>query len=365
MNNDSYYMSLAIDLAKTNRGFTCSNPTVAAIIVTNYRVIATGLHLEYGKEHAEVNAINNISDKSLLINSTLYVTLEPCYHFGKTNPCVDLIISNKIKKVVIATLDPNPLVCGNSVNKLREFGIDVVVGVEEEKALELNKFFFYYIKNKLPYVTLKVASSIDGKIAKSDMTSKWITDCDARYDVHKNRFIHDAILVGANTIVYDDPDLNARLNDCIKIPYKIILDNNLKVTLNNKILTNNRDKVIIITTSNDIQKINNYKKNDINIIQFKKEDYTVRNILLKLADLGIMSILVEGGNKIYNNFINENCFNQILYYIGAKLIGGINSLQFFNGNELKSLNFANYLNFSHVEKIGNNIKIIIDNLSKE
>lgn len=365
MNNDSYYMSVALSLAKTNHGFTLSNPTVAAVIVFDYRIIATGIHLEYGEEHAEVNAINNVNNKDLLLNSTLYVTLEPCCHFGKTSPCVDLIIESKIKRVVIATLDPNPLVCGNGVKKLRDNGIEVLVGVEEEKAQELNKFFFYYIKNKLPYVSLKVASSIDGKIAMSDMTSKWITDSDARYDVHKIRFIHDAILVGINTVIYDDPDLNARLDKCIKIPYKIILDNNLRISFKHKVLTSNINKVIIITTSKDIGKINSYKKTGINIIQLKQDDYNIKNILLKLADFGIVSILVEGGNKIYNSFINENCFNQILYYMGPKLIGSDNSLPFFNGNEIISLGLTSYLKFSHVEKVGNNVKIIINNLSKE
>ena len=365
MNNDSYYMLLAIDLAKTNQGFTLSNPTVAAVIVSDYRIIATGMHLEYGKEHAEVNAINNVANKKLLVNSTLYITLEPCCHFGKTSPCVDLIIQHKIKRVVIATLDPNPLICGNGVKKLIDNGIEVVVGIEEEKAKDLNKFFFYYIKNKLPYVSLKVASSIDGKIAKSDMTSRWITGSDARYDVHKVRFIHDAILVGINTLLNDDSDLSARLDSCIKIPYKIILDNNLRISFNHKIIRISAVKIIIVTTSNDIDKIDSYRKIGINVIQMKQSDYTIKNILLKLADIGITSVLVEGGNKIYNSFIDENCFNQIIYYIGPKLIGGINSLPFFNGNELKSLDFASYLKFSHVEKIGNNIKIIIDNLSKE
>ena len=208
---DESYIKLAIEIAKKGRGNVSPNPLVGCIIVKDERIIGAGYHEKYGENHAEINAIN--SAKESIEGSTLFVNLEPCSHQGLTPPCVDKIIENKIKRVVIGTLDMNPLVCGNGIKKLKAAGIDVKAGILENECTALNKFFFKHITKKIPYVTLKIAQTLDGKIADRKGDSKWISSLLSRRYVHELRSKYDAVLIGLGTVLKDNPSLTVRLTE--------------------------------------------------------------------------------------------------------------------------------------------------------
>jgi diaminohydroxyphosphoribosylaminopyrimidine deaminase/5-amino-6-(5-phosphoribosylamino)uracil reductase len=243
---DESYIKLTLELARKGRGNVSPNPMVGAVLVKDDKIIGAGYHEYFGGNHAEVNAISN--SRTQLDGATLYVNLEPCSHFGKTPPCVDTIIQNKISRVVIGTLDMNPVVSGNGIRRLKEAGIDVRVGVLENECVSLNKFFFKHITQQLPYVTLKAAQTLDGKIADPKGDSKWITSLNARRYVHSLRSQYDAVLVGASTIRKDDPSLTVRFIEG-RNPKRIVLDSGLRLSLNYSIFNNNMDSNLIVVAS--------------------------------------------------------------------------------------------------------------------
>ncbi|MEO8400117.1 MAG: bifunctional diaminohydroxyphosphoribosylaminopyrimidine deaminase/5-amino-6-(5-phosphoribosylamino)uracil reductase RibD, partial [Ignavibacteriaceae bacterium] len=243
---DESYIKLAIEIAKKGMGNVSPNPLVGCVIIKNDRIIGAGYHQKFGESHAEINAINN--SKENLEGSTLYINLEPCSHYGKTPPCVDKILEAKIKKVVIGTLDMNPLVSGNGVKKLKSVGIDVKVGVLENECINLNKFFFKFITKKTPYVTLKAAQTLDGKIADKSGESKWISSLSSRRFVHEFRSKYDAVLVGTKTIIKDNPSLTVRLIEG-RNPKRIIIDTDLSLKNSLKIFKDNKDKNLLVITS--------------------------------------------------------------------------------------------------------------------
>ena len=226
---DTEYMKIALELAKKGCGFVNPNPMVGAVIVKGDEMIGMGYHEKYGNLHAERNAI--LSCKKSPKGATLYVTLEPCCHYGKTPPCTEAIIESGISKVVIGSSDPNPLVQGQGVNILRNNGIKVIENVLKEECDEINKAFFHYIKTKTPYVVMKYAMTIDGKIATYTGKSKWVTGEEARQNVHKDRHKYSAIMVGVGTVLADNPMLNCRIEEC-KNPIRIICDTNLRTPIN-------------------------------------------------------------------------------------------------------------------------------------
>ncbi len=253
-NSDKKFISYALNLAKKNLGKTAPNPVVGCVIVKNGEIISTGVTAENGRPHAEKIAIEKITDKKTLEGATLYATLEPCSHFGQTPPCIDEIIKNKFKKVVIATQDPDERVNGEGIKKLRQAGIDVVCGILEKEAQEINRGFFKAKKTGLPFVTLKLATSLDGKIATKTFDSKWITSEKARQFSHHLRAINDAILVGANTVRKDDPMLDCRIAGLESFsPKRVIISNNLDFDLNLKIFQT-ADKIPTIILTNYGQK---------------------------------------------------------------------------------------------------------------
>ncbi len=246
---DEKMMLRCIQLAKKGAGYVSPNPLVGCVITKNNKIIAEGWHKKYGFAHAEVNAINSALRKGIdLKNSVLYVNLEPCSHYSKTPPCVNKIIENKIKKVVIGVKDPYRLVAGRGIKKLKENNIEVIAGVLENECIDLNKFFFKHVKNELPYITVKAAQTLDGKIADEKYKSKWISSAESRKLVHKLRSEYDAVLVGANTVKYDNPKLTVR-HVKGRNPYRIVLDRNLKSDLSKNIFTDNcKDKTIVVTS---------------------------------------------------------------------------------------------------------------------
>ena len=237
-------MNLALENARAMKGQTDPNPLVGSVIVNENRVVGIGTHLKAGEPHAEIHAIRMAGDKAK--GGTIYVTLEPCSHFGRTGPCAVAIVEAGIKKVVIATLDPNPVVAGNGVKILEDAGIEVIVGVMEEESRKMNEVFNKFIVEQKPFMTMKAGSTLDGKIATHTADSKWITSAEARNDVHVLRNENMAILVGVNTVIEDDPELTTRIPNG-RNPIRIILDSTLRIPLDSKVVTDGQAETWIFT----------------------------------------------------------------------------------------------------------------------
>ena len=310
-------MDIALHLARKGAGKVNPNPLVGAVIVNDGKIIGKGYHESYGKAHAEINAFKD-AETELIEGSTMYVTLEPCSHYGKTPPCVDQIIENRIKRVVIGMVDPNPLVSGKGVKKLQEAGIDVTVGILEDKCKKLNEVFIKYITKKKPFVVLKTAMSLDGKISTTSGESKWITDKEARENVHILRNELTAIMIGIDTVIIDNPELTCRIPNG-RNPIRIVVDSNLRIPYDSKILqTAKKFKTIIATTE-----------------KARKEK------IHKLKDLGIIdSILLEGGSTLNYSALESGIVDKILVYIAPKIIGGMKSKTPVGGSGISHLKDA-------------------------
>lgn len=319
-------MKEALDLSLLGAGFTSPNPLVGAVIVKDERIIGEGYHQHYGGSHAEVNAIKNSTEK--VVGATIYVTLEPCSHYGKTPPCADLLVENKFKRVVIATLDPNPLVAGKGVEILRKKGIEVVVGVMEEEALKINEAFIKYISTKMPFCILKTAMTLDGKIATHTGESKWITNEKSREYVHEIRNKVTGIMVGVDTVIQDNPSLTTRLtNKEGNDPIRIIVDSTLRVPLEAKVLKMNSGKRTIIATTDraDDSKLKELKKyQNVQVVVMPSKDLRVDlTYLMKwLGEQNIDSILVEGGSTLNFSMIEDGLIDKVVSFIAPKILGG-------------------------------------------
>jgi diaminohydroxyphosphoribosylaminopyrimidine deaminase/5-amino-6-(5-phosphoribosylamino)uracil reductase len=341
------YMHRCIELAKNGLGTTYPNPLVGSVIVYNNKIIGEGWHKKSGEPHAEVNAVNSVKDKSLLKKSTIYVSLEPCSHFGKTPPCCDLIIENEIPNIVIGTVDPNIKVAGNGIKKLIEAGKNVTVGVLEAECMELNNRFFTFHLKKRPYVILKWAESQDGFIAplknlRKEQKPVWITNEFSRQLVHKWRSEEQAILVGTNTVIDDNPKLDVRDWEGNN-PIRIILDQNNRIPKDSHIY-DNKVKTIIIS---NLAQVNNGENTTFDIIDF--EQNLANQILKALYKHKIQSVIIEGGLKTLQTFIEENLWDEARIFIGNNCFG----------NGIK----APIIALKNIEKqsIGNDILIISRN----
>ncbi len=324
MNIQEKYISRCIELAKNGLGTTYPNPLVGSVIVHNGKIIGEGWHKKSGEPHAEVNAVNSVKDKSLLKESTIYVSLEPCSHFGKTPPCCDLIIENKIPNVIIGTVDPNIKVAGNGIKKLIDAGTNVTFGILETECNELNKRFFTFHKKKRPYVILKWAESQDGYIAPLEILRKalndneqkpvWITNEFSRQLVHKWRSEEQAILVGTNTVIDDNPKLDVR-DWTGNNPIRIVLDPNNRIPKDYTIF-DNQIKTIII--SNAILSTN--QENVIfEVIDF--EQNPAQQILHVLYKHQIQSVIIEGGRQTLQTFIDEKIWDEARIFKGNNCFG--------------------------------------------
>ncbi len=361
---DHDYMRLAIELAASTNGQTSPNPLVGAVVVKDNQIVGMGAHLKAGEAHAEVHAINMAGEKAK--DATIYVTLEPCSHYGRTPPCADLLIKSEVKRVVIASTDPNPLVAGKGIEKLRKAGIEVDVGLLRGEAEKLNEVFFHYIATGMPYVTLKSATSLDGKIATISGESKWITSEESRLDVHKYRHQHDGILVGVNTIIKDDPELTTRLPLGGKNPIRIILDTNLRTPIDAKIVNDNKAPTWIIIGQNVADdKIIAIKERHAEVIQLPSDALNILDVLKELGEKGITSLFVEGGSQINGSFIKAKAINQVLTYIAPKIIGGALAPTSIGGEGFEKMSDVLALQIKSVETIGPDIKIISKPIRKE
>lgn len=312
MKIEEFYIQRCLDIAKNGLGTTYPNPLVGSVIVYDDKIIGEGWHKKSGEPHAEVNAIHSVKDPSLLSKSTIYVSLEPCSHYGKTPPCCDLIIKHKIPKVVIGTIDPNSKVAGNGIKRLQEHGIQVTVGILEKECLALNKRFFTFHTKKRPYIILKWAESQDGFMAplyKEEKKPVWISNEFSRQLVHKWRSEEQAILVGTNTVIEDNPKLDVRDWNG-KNPIRIVLDKTGKIP-NDFAIKDNTTKTIIFTEGeNLIASENCIYENTI----FDNE--LTQSIINILYTYGIQSILIEGGKKTLQSFIDANFWDEARVFVG-------------------------------------------------
>ncbi|WP_195428116.1 bifunctional diaminohydroxyphosphoribosylaminopyrimidine deaminase/5-amino-6-(5-phosphoribosylamino)uracil reductase RibD [Clostridium sp. D46t1_190503_E9] len=353
---DKKYMQLAIDLAKNGKGKVNPNPLVGAVIVKNGKVIGQGYHKKYGGNHAEIEAINNSTES--VEGATIYVTLEPCYHYGKTPPCVDKLISSKISRVVIGSLDPNPLVSGKSIDKLKQVGIEVNVGVLEEECFRLNEVFMKYIKTKKPYVVLKSAVSLDGKIATKTGESKWITGEISRLKVHELRNELSAIMVGINTVLQDDPSLTCNINNG-RNPIRIIVDSNLRIPLDSKILKNSHNYKTIIATTKDAdlkkKKLIEELGAEVLIIKSLNNKVDLNDLMIKLGELKIDGILLEGGGELNFSALKAEIVDKVMIFIAPRIIGGRNSKTSIEGEGINLLSESYKIYNLKTENLGEDI----------
>lgn len=355
---NEFYMSKALDIAEKGRGKVSPNPLVGAIIVKENRIISEGYHECCGHAHAEVNAFQNATEN--VEGATMYVTLEPCSHYGKTPPCADKIIEKKISKVVIGTLDPNPLVAGRGVLKLKNAGIKVEVGVLEEKCKKKNEIFIKYIVEKKPFIIMKVGMSLDGKIATKNGESRWITGETSRGEVHKLRNEVSGIMVGVNTIIKDDPELTCRIENG-RNPIRIIVDSTLRIPKNSRIVnTSNKNKTIIVTTNKakEKDKIELIDKG-IEIIEVNNKNGRVdlNELCSRIGEKGIDSVLLEGGGELNYSALRAGIVDKVMVYIAPKIIGGNLAKGPVLGEGISSLKDAFSLNSLSTKVVGDDILI--------
>ena len=338
---DEYYMKLALTLAEKGRGSVAPNPMVGAIIMKNNRVIGEGYHEKYGQPHAEVNAFNSATED--VEDATIYVSLEPCSHHGKTPPCADLIIQKKVKRVVVGALDPNPLVSGRGIKKIKAAGIEVISGVLAEESQQLNEVFMKFITENKPFVVLKTAMSLDGKIATPTGESKWISGEESRKNVHQERAHLTGIMVGINTVLRDNPRLTARVPDA-KNPIRIVVDSQLRIPLDMNILQQQKEAPTIILTTKKArpEKMDLLTERGITIliVADRKGRVDLQEGMAKLGEMNIDSILLEGGAELNYSSLEAGIVDKVQVYIAPKIIGGASSPTPMGGKGIVSLSKA-------------------------
>ncbi len=348
-------MAVALNLAQSTVGQTSPNPSVGAVVVKNGRIVGMGSHLQAGEPHAEVHALNQAGEQAA--QADIYVTLEPCVHTGKTPPCTDLLIKKKIKRVFIASIDPNPKVAGKGIKRLKEAGIEVEVGLGEAEALKLNEPFFYYMKHQRPFVTLKAAMTLDGKIATKTGNSQWITSDQAREDVHYQRAIHDAILVGRQTIASDNPQLTVRKPQYGKNPIRIILATDLAIAPDRQILNDLAPTWVVCGSQADATSFQSHYSH-IKVVQLATPYIDIDELLGRLGELGIQSLYVEGGSTVHASFIKARAFQVCHWYIAPKLLTGKQAIGVVAGNSPLLMAEALDLKFEAIEQLGVDLKVI-------
>jgi diaminohydroxyphosphoribosylaminopyrimidine deaminase / 5-amino-6-(5-phosphoribosylamino)uracil reductase len=353
--NDEHYMKLALSLARKGRNYVSPNPMVGAVIVKKGRIIGTGFHQRFGGNHAEINAINHAGKN--VAGSTLYVTLEPCCHEGKTPPCINSIIKYKIARVVIGTIDSNPLVCSQGINYLRNCGIEVKTGILENDCRKLNEMFFHYMETGMPFVTVKYAQSLDGRIATATGDSQWISSEASLKFAHQLRAEHDAVLVGLGTVMKDDPQLTVRLVRG-RNPLRVVVDSGLNISKKAKVIKDTSIAPTLIATikkASDprFQKMAYSNVEIITVASDKNGNVDLKKLFKILAERKISSVLVEGGAQIITSVLKNNLANRMVTVIAPKIIGkGIEAVGDLNIRNLKS---ANKLSVQKILRCGNDI----------
>ena len=344
--NDHYFMKMALALAEKGRGFTSPNPMVGAVVVKGGRVVGKGWHERVGGPHAEVNAIDDAGDDAR--GATIYVTLEPCNHTGRTPPCTRKIIEAGISRVVVAMPDPNPDVTGGGVECLRQAGIPVTSGICEDESRELSEIFIKFIQTKTPFVILKTASTLDGQIATRTGDSKWVTGEPARHFVHQVRHEVDAIMVGIGTVRADDPSLTTRLPDGRgNDPIRIVLDTHLSIPETARILhlDSPAETIIICGKSADQSRMAALAETGARVIPVEERNHTIDlgALMPVLGSMNITSLLIEGGGRVVHSALKAGIVDKVLLFFAPKLLGGNDGIPFCNGQGPEKMSRAIHL----------------------
>ena len=364
------YMQIAIEEAKKGSGFTSPNPLVGAVLVKDGKIVGKDYHHKYGEFHAERNAILNCKED--LAGASLYVTLEPCCHYGKTPPCTQIIIEKGIKKVYIGSYDPNPKVNGGGIKQLKDAGIEVVTEVLKEECDALNPVFFHYIEKKEPYVVLKYAMTADGKIATRTGASKWITGEAARKRVQYSRKIYSGIMVGIGTVLADDPMLTCRLENA-KNPVRIICDSSLRIPIDSQIVRSAKEYRTIVAYAGReeneeiTEKIERLHAKGVDTVccPDEKGQIDLKKLMTYLGNEGIDSILLEGGGTLNDSALRAGIVKEVHCFIAPKLFGGKNSKTPVQGIGIGLPSEALKLKCTDICRIGEDIRIICQVCEKE
>ena len=359
-NDDIGFMHYALLKSLEGLGKVNPNPLVGAVIVRGGSMIGSGYHEHFGGPHAEINAIHNAN--ASVEGATMYVTLEPCSHFGKTPPCADALIEAKIAKVVIAMKDPNPWVAGRGIERLKENGIEVVVGLLEKEAKELNRVFIKYIQTKLPYVVMKTAMSLDGKIATTSGHSQWISCPESRQYVHSLRNELKGILVGVNTVITDDPELTTRLEGTEgRNPIRIVVDSKGRIPISAKMLKNGIENPVIIATTHNFPKPKRIylEAAGHKVLTLPERDGKVdlSKLMSELGGMGIDGILLEGGGTLNESALKNGIVDEIQFIIAPLLIGGRDAITPVEGAGFNTIDEGIKLQQMTTRQLGNDILV--------
>ena len=337
--NDESFMKRALRLARKGEGWVSPNPMVGSVIVRNNRIIGEGYHRKFGQAHAEINALESVTESAE--GSTIYVTLEPCSHYGKTPPCVDRLIACRPQRVVIGTADPNPLVAGKGIEALQRSGVPVSVGVLEEACRQINEAFFKFIQSRTPFVTLKYAQTLDGRIATATGHSRWISSLPSRRFAHRLRHAHDAIMVGIGTVLSDDPELTVRLVRG-KNPLRIVLDSRLRIPLTSHILQDQgkAGTLLVATDRADGEKLARLRDLGIDVLILPADPsgrIVLPSLFRELGTRNIASVLVEGGSGVLTALLAEDLADRLVAIVAPKIAGkGIEAVGDLNITDMKS-----------------------------
>ena len=363
MQKKEEYMRRALELARKGEGHTSPNPMVGCVVVKDGRIISEGYHEKYGEFHAERNALTRCTEDTA--GADLYVTLEPCCHQGKTPPCTDIIIEKKIARVFVGSMDSNPLVAGKGVQILRDHGIYVETGILDAECRKLNEVFYHYIATKTPFVVMKYAMTLDGKIACATGDSKWVTGEIARTQVHRMRGRYRGIMVGIGTVLADDPMLNCRVEGGVD-PVRIICDSNLHIPTESQIVKTASDIETIVACSQEAleserkqEKIRRLREAGIQIIGTEgAHGGNLVELMKKLGEQNIDSILLEGGGTLNASALEDGIVNKVYAYIAGKLIGGMDARSPVEGMGIDRMADAITLQNMEIEKLGDDFCIV-------
>lgn len=360
--NRENYMRRALELAAKGEGYTSPNPMVGCVVVKDGRIISEGYHERYGEYHAERNALTRCTEDPK--GADLYVTLEPCCHYGKTPPCTEIIIEKKIRRVFVGSMDSNPLVAGKGVQILREHGIEVETGILEAECRKLNEVFYHFIQTNTPFVVMKYAMTLDGKIACATGDSKWVTGEDARNQVHRMRKRYRGIMAGVGTVLADDPMLNCRIEQGVD-PVRIICDSGLRIPVGSRIVQTASEIPTIVACSHVVldkgrkkEKTEALKKAGVQIIPTRgAQGVNLNELLARLGEQKIDSILLEGGGTLNASALESRIVNKVYAYISGKLIGGMDARSPVEGMGIEKMRDAVRLERMEITRIGDDFCI--------
>lgn len=359
LNEHDGFMARAIELAEMGRGMTSPNPMVGAVIVSEGRAIGEGYHRRAGGPHAEIEALDSATGD--VHGSTMYVSLEPCVHQGRTPPCVDRIIDAGIKRVVVAMEDPNPLVCGKGLRTLQENGVETVVGVGSDRARRMNEAYVKWVATGLPFVTVKMAMSMDGKSATRSGDSRWISSEESRREVHVLRSQSDAVMVGVGTVLDDDPRLTVRmgLKDA-KNPLRVVVDSSARTPVDSRVADTSEAATIIAVTSNAVpERLERYREREIEVLEAGcAERVDLEALLQELARRGVSALMVEGGPQLVASLLEEGLVDKIVVYVAPVIIGGREAPGIVGGRGADTVDGSMKVEVDHFERIGTDLKII-------